>query len=78
MDQIQSLYLQFLVNFPESLRPFISIALAVLLIYSIFKAIKKDFVYIIVLVILLPSSLSILKSVWGYVVEFIKFLLNTK
>lgn len=78
MDQIQQLYLEFLANFPKNLQPIVSIGLAVLIVYSIFKVIKKDFVYIILLVVLLPGSLSILKSVWQGVVAFIQFLLHTK
>ena len=78
MSQIQNLYLQFLSNFPLSLRPIISIGLAVLVIYSIFKVIKKDFIWIVVLIIVLPGSLPILQSIWQGVVTFVKFLLNTK
>ncbi len=76
MNEIQNLYLDFLLNFPENLRPIISIGLAVLLIYAIFKVIKKDFVYIIALIVLFPASIPILKSVWSGVVVFIKFLLK--
>ncbi len=76
MNEIQSLYLEFLSNFPENLRPIISIGLAVLLVYAIFKVIKKDFIYIIALVVLLPASVPILRNVWQGVVGFIKFLLN--
>lgn len=75
---IQSLYLQFLNNFPASLQPLISIGLAVLIVYSIFKVIKKDWIFLIALVILLPASQPILKSVWEGIVAFIKFLLNAK
>ena len=78
MNEIQNLYLDFLLNFPENLRPIISIGLAVLLVYAIFKVIKKDFVYIIALIVLLPASIPILKSVWVGVVSFIKFLLVSK
>lgn len=78
MNQIQSLYVQFLSNFPENVRPIVSIALAVLLVYAIFKVIKKDFIFIIALIVLLPTSVPILKSVWEGVLAFIKFLLNTK
>jgi len=76
MNEIQNLYLEFLGNFPQNLQPIISIGLAVLLVYAIFKVIKKDFIYIIALVVLLPASVPILKSVWAGVVSFIKFLLN--
>lgn len=78
MDTIQQLYVEFLKNFPTSLQPVISIGLAVLLVYSIFKILKKDFIFLIALVVLLPASVPILKNVWQGVVIFIKFLLNTK
>ena len=76
--ELQSLYLQFLNNFPPSLQPVISIGLAVLIIYSIFKVLKKDWIFLIALIILLPGSKTILQSVWQGIVVFIKFLLNTK
>ncbi len=78
INEIQSVYLQFLNNFPVNVRPVISIILAVLLIYSIFKIIKKDFIFIIVLIVLLPGSVPILQSVWEGVVTLVKFLLNSK
>ena len=78
MPDIQKLYIEFLVNFPVTLRPVISVGLAIILVYAIFKVVKKDFIYIIALVVLLPASVPILKNVWQGVVAFIKFLLNTK
>jgi len=78
LADIQNIYLQFLLNFPVSLRPVISIGVAVLIVYSIFKVIKKDWIFLIALVILLPASQPILQSVWQGIVVFIKFLLNTK
>ena len=78
MTDIQNLYLQFLANFPVSYRPIISIALVALIAYSIFKVLKKDFIFLIVLIILLPGSIPILQSIWQGILEFIKFLLNTK
>jgi hypothetical protein len=78
ITDIQNLYLEFLKNFPPSLQPIISIALAVLIIYSIFKVVKKDWIFLIALIILLPGSKTILESIWQGIVVFIKFLLNTK
>ncbi len=75
---VQNLYLEFLNNFPPNLRSVISIGMAVLLMYSIFKVIKKDWIFLIVLILLLPGSKTILQSVWQGVLVFIKFLLNTK
>jgi len=78
LEQIQSLYVEFLKNFPPSLQPVISIGLAVLIIYSIFKVLKKDWIFLIALVLLLPASKPILMNVWQVILTFIKFLLNTK
>lgn len=78
LAEIQNLYVQFLNNFPAELRPIISIGLAVLLVYSIFKVIKKDWMFIIVLVVLLPGSIPFLQTIWQGIVSFVKFLLNTK
>jgi hypothetical protein len=78
MEQIQSLYLEFLANFPVNVRPIISVALGVFLIYSIFKVIRKDFVFIIALIVLLPASIPILQNVWQGIITVIKFLLNIK
>ena len=78
MQEIQNLYAQFLNIFPASLHPFISIALAVFLVYSLIQVVRKDFIYIIVLVVLLPASIPILKGVGESVVQLIKFLLNYK
>jgi hypothetical protein len=78
LSDLQNLYLQFLNNFPPSLQPIISIGLVIVIIYSLFKVIKKDWIFLIVLVILLPGSKPILQSIWQGIVVFIKFLLNTK
>jgi len=78
VSQIQNLYLEFLKNFPAQVQSIISIGLAVLIIYSIFKVIKKDWIFLIALVILLPGSKTILESVWQGIVTFINFLLDTK
>lgn len=78
MQAIMDLYQQFLSIFPASLHPFISIALAVFLIYSIIQVVRKDFIYLIILIVLLPASIPILKDVAETLLQFIKYLLNMK
>jgi hypothetical protein len=51
MDQIFSIYNQFLSYFPQNIHGLVSLALAVLIVIGIFKVIKKDFIYIILLVL---------------------------
>lgn len=76
MGEIQKLYTQFLNIFPHGLQPFVSIALGIFLIYSVVQVIKKDFIYLIVLVVLLPASIPILKDVGLGIVNLVKFLLH--
>jgi uncharacterized membrane protein YqaE (UPF0057 family) len=78
MSEIQNLYLTFLSYFPSSVHGVVSLVLAALLVYAIFKTLKKDFIYLIVLVILLPASIPILQGVWQAVLGLLKFLLSTK
>lgn len=78
MDQIMSIYNQFLSYFPSNLHGIVSLALAVLIIIGIFKVIRKDFVYIILLVVLLPASVPILKNIWESLSAVIKFLLTKR
>ncbi|OGE88068.1 MAG: hypothetical protein A3J07_01680 [Candidatus Doudnabacteria bacterium RIFCSPLOWO2_02_FULL_49_13] len=76
MDQIVSIYNQFLSYFPENLHGIVSLALAVCLAIGIFKVIKREFIYIIVLIVLLPASVPILKNIWESLSTIIKFLLT--
>ncbi len=78
MDSIFQIYTQFLGYFPTNLHPLVSFLLAILLVYGIIKVLQKEFVYIIVLVVLLPASLPILKNIWESVVNIINFLLANK
>jgi hypothetical protein len=42
------------------------------------QALKRNFIYLIVLVVLLPASIPILKGVVEFIIELIKYLLGTK
>lgn len=76
MDQIYSIYNQFLSYFPENLHGVVSLALAVIIAIGIVKVIKREFVYIILLVVLLPASVPILKNIWESVYNIFMFLLD--
>jgi len=78
MDQVFSIYQQFLSFFPEHYHGVVSFVLAILLAYAVFKVIKRQFIYIILLVILLPASIPILKNIWDGVLNILKFLLTKR
>lgn len=74
MEQLQEIYNQVMSYLPVVLRPYASIALGLLLAFSILQVIKRNFVYLVVLVVLLPASIPILKSTFEAVVNAMKFL----
>lgn len=76
MNTLFEIYDKFLSIFPAQIQGLISFLLFILMIYSIFKVIKKDFIWIIVLVIILPAAIPILSKVWNFLVEILKYLLN--
>ncbi len=76
MGEIYSIYNQFLGVFPESMRWAVSVVLAVLLIYAVFQILKKNFIFIILLIVLLPASVPILRNVWESAVDVVKYLLT--
>lgn len=78
MAQLYDIYKQFLSIFPENWHWAVSVALGVLLIYSVFQIVKRNFIYLILLVVLLPASVPILNNIWESAVELIKFLLTKK
>ena len=78
MEQIISIYNQFLSFFPQSIQGIVSFALAILIVYAIYKVLKRNFIYLILLVILLPASVPILKSIWNGAVNLVKFLLTKR
>ena len=76
MESVYSIYAQFLSYFPEKFHGLVSLALAMLLVWGIYKVVRRQFVYIVLLIVLLPASMPILKSVWSQVLELLKFLLK--
>lgn len=78
MAYFQNLYSQFLSHFPNFLHPIISIIVLVFVVYSIVQALKRNFIFLVVLVILLPASIPILKQVLDFLIEIVKYLLGSK
>jgi hypothetical protein len=73
MAQIFDIYQQFLNFFPGNIHGIVSLILTVIIAY---KTIKRNFVYIILLVVLLPASVPILSNIWESLTGLLKFLLT--
>lgn len=78
LSSVYQIYEQFLSYFPENLHWLVSLILAGLIVVGIYKILRKQFIYIILLVILLPASVPILKNIWEQLLELIKYLLSRK
>jgi hypothetical protein len=78
ITDIQNIYSNFLAYFPVQYQPVVSVVLAVLIIYSVFRIVRKDFIFIIALVVLVPGSVPILKSIWAGLLVVVKFLFGMK
>ncbi len=76
LDPIYGIYNQFLSYFPDNLHGVVSLVLAILLVFGIYKVLRRQLVYLILLVILLPASVPILKNIWELILSFLKFLLS--
>ncbi len=78
MNQVYEIYHHFINIFPHGTQWAVSLALAALLVYAIYKTLKKNFIFIILLIILLPASVPILRDVWENVITLVKFLLTKR
>lgn len=74
LGDIQALYLKFLAYFPPEFQPYISIILGVLLFVSIVQVLRKEFIWLIFLVVLLPASVPILKGIAEVLITVLKYL----
>lgn len=74
LAQIHEIYNKFLSYFPAEFHPYISIILGILLVISIVQVIRQQFIWIILLVVLLPASIPILKDVASALLSVVKFL----
>lgn len=70
------LYNQFLNLFPMQLHGLISVIVAVLFVVAIVKVLQRDFIFLILLVVLLPASLPVLKNIANVLVSVITFLIG--
>lgn len=75
-SDIVSLYEQFLGLFPSFLHPIIAILIVIFLVYSIVQVLRKNLIFLVLLVVLLPASVSVLKQVWDITYQLIKYLLG--
>lgn len=78
VDSVFNLFNQFLGIFPTEVQGLISIVLAIAIVVAIIKVLQRDFIYLILLVVLLPASIPVLKNVWDILVSVVMFLVGKR
>jgi hypothetical protein len=76
MAEFFDIYSQFLGYFPENLRWAVSLTLAILIVFAAYKVITRHFIFIILLIVLLPASIPIFRHIWETLVSVLKYLLT--
>lgn len=75
MQAIFNIYDQFLSNFPPGFHVVISLVILVVFVIALFNLIKKDLLWLILLILIVPASIPILNNVWMGILEIFRFLL---
>ncbi len=78
LQSVYDIYSQFLGYFPPKLHGIVSIVLAVLIVVGIYKVLRKQLAYLILLIVLLPASGPILKEVWEQILQLLQFLVSKR
>jgi len=75
LEQIYSLWLDFLALFPDSIRWLISLVVFILFIKIIIDLVKKSFIWLLLLVLFVPASIPLIKEIFISIVRFLQFIL---
>lgn len=74
--RIQDIYVQFLANFPIQYQPVVSVVVGLIIVYVVYRIVKRDFIFILALVFLVPTSVPVLESIWSGFVSLLKYLFH--
>lgn len=76
MQTIFNLYEQFLAHFPQNYHLIISLGILVIFVIALFNLIKRNLLWLILLIVLVPASIPILNNVWQGILEILKYLVT--
>lgn len=68
------IFTSFVSAFPHFLQPYVSVLVGIFLIFTVVQIIRRQFVWLIALAILLPSSVAILRSVVEALAGLLRYL----
>lgn len=76
LDQLISLYSQFLSLFPPELHFWVSLIIFVVLVFWLLDLVKRSLLWLVLLIILLPASIPILRQILEGILSFLRFLVE--
>jgi hypothetical protein len=76
LNKLFDLYSSFLSLFPPAFHFWISLILFLVIVFWLFDLVKRNIIWLLLLIILLPVSFPIVKQIFLGVLEFLKFLLG--
>ncbi|NMC36602.1 hypothetical protein GYA49_06205 [Candidatus Beckwithbacteria bacterium] len=75
LDELTALYDRFLTLFPGSIQPLVSLIIIIAVVLLVIDLVKRNFIWIILLILLLPASIPLLRSVLDGVLAFLNHAL---
>lgn len=76
MEFLYRAYDTFISNFPVQYQGIISLGLLAVIIITVFQLVRRNLLWLILLVILVPASLPILSNIGTGLIEFLKYIVN--
>lgn len=76
MQFLFTAYDVFITNFPLQYQGIVSLGLLAVIIIALYQLIKKNLLWIVLLVVLVPASLPILSNIGTGLLEFLKYIVS--
>ncbi len=74
MDFLFQAYDRFISNFPVQYQGLISLGLLAIIVLGLFQLIKKNLLWLFLLILFVPASIPILSKIGTGLVEFLKYI----
>jgi len=75
VDQLTSLYQQFISIFPLSLQWVISLIIFIAIVVGVVNLVRRNFIFLLLLILLVPASIPLLRSIVNGLIAFLQNLL---
>jgi hypothetical protein len=75
LEQVYSLWLDFLALFPNSIRWLVSLVVFIIFVKIIINLVKKSFIWLLLLILFVPASIPLIKEIFSSLFNFLKLIL---